>query len=495
METLMDLEEITRNLYHEGRSEDDITRILISNGLTREFAEALFLEIQNSEILAGMNEEMKDLIRFHPTGLQAGISGLGSRGEGDFIIHHGIADISKYQLVQHNYSEDASGTGANPDLTPEQNHDQFPVSDHLVIGPEQQDDGGVVRFSDGKYLVVSVDGLHSRLGHFPFLAGFHVARACLRDVLVMGAEPVAMFSDVHLGNTGDPAIILDYTAGISTISELTGIPLVAGSTLRIAGDLVTGDRLSGAAGAVGLAHEITPRMGICPGDVLVMTSGSGGGTIAAAAIFNGRSEVVKETLNLDFIKIARTLLADPISEMIHAMTDVTNGGIRGDAHEIAGNSGVNVLLHPKRILDLVNPAVREMLVSLGIDPLGVSIGSLMISCDPHKSATLMAFFRDHGVMSDIIGRIEEPEVLLSGSGAGRKKGKVYFIEKAEAEEIGNGEREIKEVELDFRESPYTPVKVVADRDKIEPAIVREKIASAVDRSLEKKSRVVSWLRG
>lgn len=529
----MDLEETARKLYQEDRSRDHITRTLMSSGLSREFAEALFLEIQNSEILEGMDEEMKDLIRYHPTGLQAGNSGLGSRGEGDFIIHHAIGSISRYQHSEKIGCDVRSVDWSNTNTAPGSVQSNFPDRDDLFIGPEHQDDGGVVRISDENYLVVSVDGLHSRLGHFPFLAGFHVARACLRDVLVMGAEPVAMFSDVHLGNTGDPAIILDYTAGISTVSELTGVPLVAGSTLRIAGDLVTGDRLSGAAGAVGLAHKITPRKGICPGDVLIMTSGSGGGTIAAAAIFNGRGEVIRETLNLDFIKITRTLLNDPLSEMIHAMTDVTNGGIRGDAHEIARNGQVNVLLYPETILELVNPAVREMLISLDIDPLGVSIGSLLISCDPKNAVPLITFFTENGIKSDIIGRIEEPEFLVPGSGDGTKTGKLYFIEKVKVErnendqndgEVGNstagqgiendesqekiekdpgecekeksrGVKEIrKEVELDFRESPYTPVKVVADREKIEPAVVRERISAAMDRSLAKRSRFVSWLQ-
>jgi len=51
----------------------------------------------------------------------------------------------------------------------------------------------------------------------------------------MGARPVAMLSDIHVADDGDVAKIFDHIAGITTVSELTGIPLVTGSTLGSAG--------------------------------------------------------------------------------------------------------------------------------------------------------------------------------------------------------------------------------------------------------------------
>ena len=50
--------------------------------------------------------------------------------------------------------------------------------------------------------MVTVDGMHSRLSEYPFLAGFHVARAALRDVWAMGARPLAMLADIHLADDG-----------------------------------------------------------------------------------------------------------------------------------------------------------------------------------------------------------------------------------------------------------------------------------------------------
>lgn len=161
------------------------------------------------------------------SGVTMGDFGVGSRGMGDFYTHEKIAEV-------------IGKTSAVVD------------SSHL-------DDSGVVR-AGGQYLVVTIDGMHSRLSDFPFLAGFHVARAALRDVYVMGARPVAMLSDIHVADDGDVAKIFDHIAGITTVSDLTGIPLITGSTLRIGGDMVIGERMTGGVGAVGTAENLTARI-------------------------------------------------------------------------------------------------------------------------------------------------------------------------------------------------------------------------------------------
>ncbi len=60
-----------------------------------------------------------------------------------------------------------------------------------------------------------------------------------------------------------------------------------------------------------------------------MTEGAGGGTIATAAIYSGFPEVVEQTINLNFLVACETLMKSEVFYKIHAMTDVTNGGLRG----------------------------------------------------------------------------------------------------------------------------------------------------------------------
>jgi len=105
-----------------------------------------------------------------PVGVTMGDFGVGSRGSGDFYTHTKIAEV-------------IGRTDA-------------------VVDSAQLDDSGAVK-AGGQFLVVTVDGMHSRLSDYPFLAGFHVTRAALRDIYVMGARPVALLSDIHLADDGD----------------------------------------------------------------------------------------------------------------------------------------------------------------------------------------------------------------------------------------------------------------------------------------------------
>lgn len=102
--------------------------------------------------------------------------------------------------------------------------------------------------------------------------------------------------------------------------------MVAGSTLRVGGDMVLGDRLVSAVGAIGFSETPpTARKRAEAGDVILLTEGSGGGTITTTAIYHGLFDVVWETLDVNFIRASEAIMDAGILGDIHAMTDVTNG--------------------------------------------------------------------------------------------------------------------------------------------------------------------------
>ncbi len=225
----MDVEGYVRRSLHKEIPEEEIRqrlqeRILeiknIDETYAAELARAVIDEVKTTEGLAG------DLFTYEHAGVTMGEFGVGSRGSGDFYAHRKIAEV-------------IGKTSAD-------------------VGVDQMDDGGVVR-ANGTYVITTVDGMHSRLSDFPFLAGFHATRATLRDVYVMGARPVGLISDVHIADDGDVAKLFDYTAGITTVSDALHVPLIAGSTLRIGGDMVLGDRMTGCVGVGGVSHHLTPR--------------------------------------------------------------------------------------------------------------------------------------------------------------------------------------------------------------------------------------------
>jgi hydrogenase expression/formation protein len=411
----------------------------ISRKRARDIASATIVEARATLRPAG------EILAPITSGVTMGEFGVGSRGAGDFYAHEKIAEV-------------IGKTDAIVD------------SSHL-------DDSGVVHISgqedQDRYVVLNIDGIHSRLSDFPFLAGFHVARAALRDIYVMGARPVAMLSDIHIADDGDIGKIFDHIAGISAIAELTHVPLVTGSTLRIGGDMVIGDRMTGGVGAVGIASDLTARIDAAPGDVILMTEGAGGGTISTAALYYEMHDVVDETINITFIEACEALFAADLPGRIHAMTDVTNGGVRGDAKEISRTARVKLVFFEEKMRNLVNPKVLSMLESLEIDYLGVSLDALLLIAPPDAVSEIMDVIRGAGVRIDVVGEVcegEGAELVIDG--------------------------EVRDFTPRFRESAYTPIKKLVGEAAPEDY---ERMCAAVDHAAaeaaEKRDQVVARVRG
>jgi hydrogenase expression/formation protein len=437
----MDLEGYVRRLLAAGVPEDEMIPGLacsveqwkgVPGEYARELAEAVIEEVKNTREARG------DLFEFTPAGVGMGDFGVGSRGKGDFYAHRQIARI-------------IGRTGA-------------------AVGVDEMDDAGVVS-AGGTLIACTVDGMHSRLSDYPFLAGFHATRATLRDVYVMGAHPVALFSDIHVADDGDVGKIFDYTAGVTTVGEAMGVPLVAGSTLRIGGDMVIGDRMTGCVGAVGVAQHLTPRRAAAAGDVILMTAGAGGGTIATAAIYSGHPDVVGRTMNLHFLHACEALLSSPVLPTIHAMTDVTNGGLRGDAHELAGTAVARVVIEEANLRRLVDPEVLALLDTLGIDYLGVSLDALLVVAPPDAAPAILRVVRGCGVPMEEVGCVEE----------GR------------AESVLRMDGEDRDFSPRFRESAYTPVKKVVDRRVKDFDAMKQGVDRAAEAAIGKKRRVLARL--
>ena len=411
-------------------------------------ASAVIEEVKHTLTIESHPDDfLKALINYPKADVKMGEIGVGSRGEGDFFVHRRIADI-----VSSTHSD-------------------------AFITPEAQDDGGVVKksvASNDIYVTTAVDGIHSRLSEYPFLGGFHVARASLRDVCVMGADPVAILSDLHLADDGDVGKLFDFTAGVCAVSELVKVPLVAGSTLRVGGDMVLGDRLVSAVGAVGISeYPPTARKRAEVGDVILMTEGSGGGTITTTAIYHGMFDVVNETMDVSFIKASEAISNAGLLPKVHAMTDVTNGGLRGDAHEISSTTGVGLTVFDDKIRELINPKVLEMLEKLDIDPLGVSVDSLMIIAPEDVAEEVKKAVSGANVAISEIGYVD---------GTGRAK------------LIRNGAEE--ELTPLFREAAYTKIKkVVGDTTPEDFEFMKEKVEKAAQNAIKKKDDVVKAVRG
>lgn len=434
----MDVEGYVRRNITRGRTEADVISELsgrireikkVSPEYAERFAQAVITEVRNTSDLKG------DIFSCTRADVAMGEFGVGSRGTGDFYAHRKIAEIIGTTQAQ--------------------------------VGVDEMDDAGVVE-AGGRFIVCTVDGMHSRLSDFPYLAGFHVTRATLRDCFVMGARPVMLFSDIHVADDGDVSKIFDYTAGITTVGDIMQVPLVSGSTLRIGGDMVIGERMTGCVGCVGVAEHITARREARPGDLLLMTEGAGGGTIATTALYYGFPDIVEKTINLQFLRAAHALLKSDALQTIHAMTDVTNGGLRGDIFEMAETAGCRFVVEEEQVTSLVEPGVREMLEGLEIDPLGVSLDAMLVVAPGPAIESIRKVIEGSGVRTEIIGQVEqgpaEPVLIRDG-------------------------RET-EFRPRFREAAYTPLKKLVDRPGRDFGEMKAGVDRAASAAIAKKNLMI-----
>jgi len=453
---LSDLEGLTRKLIEKGKTRQEISQRLVQEYLdfkeidrdkANRLAIAVLEECIKSDISMLQNSFIKDLLSINKANVSVGKQGVGCRGVGDFFVHKLVAELSE--------------TGKK-----------------AFLSPSSLDDAGAVKLDISNYnkenliIVSKMEGIHSRLSDFPFICGFHVARACLRDLYVKGAKPISLMVDVHLGDDADVGKLFDFMAGISAISEVSKVPITAGSTLRIGGDMVIGNRLVGGVAAVGITKNVLARRNIKSGDKIILTEGAGGGTISTTAIYSGNHEVVKETMNVKFLKACELILNSDYIDHIHAMCDVTNGGLRGDLWEINYEADCGVTFYEDQVRNLVNSKVLKMLEAVGVDYLGVSLDALLIYCPGTYAKEVIRDLNANNIQCAEIGYVDDSK-------------QVSMIKKGNIK---------KEMLPKFRESAYTKVKQEIGEETPKMAkIMEERIEKAAERALQKRKEILNYI--
>ena len=462
---MSDLEGLTRRLIKKGYSKERIVKRLIQEYLDFKdnidentasmYAQAILDECMKSDLNSVTDSFIGDLLDFNRANVTVGKQGVGCRGAGDFFVHKLIAELSETEKKAYLSPKSLDDAGAIRllDVPPFKN--QSFDKEHLII-------------------VSKMEGIHSRLSDFPFICGFHVTRAALRDLLVKGSKPVSIMVDAHLGDDADVGKLFDFMAGVSAISELTNVPITAGSTLRIGGDMVVGNRFVGGIGAVGLASErLLARKNIKVGDKILMTEGAGGGTIATTAIYSGNHEVVRETLNIKFLEACELILSSNYINDIRAMCDVTNGGLRGDLHEINYEADCGVVIYEEKVRELVNPNVFNLLEKVGVDYLGVSLDALLIYCSEDITERIMTDLQKINVKCSEIGFVDDSKQIS-----------MIFKDKKQ-----------KGILPRFRESAYTKIKQEIGEKSPELLNEMEKsIEQSAIEALEKRKKIIDYVK-
>jgi hydrogenase expression/formation protein HypE len=288
--------------------------------------------------------------------------------------------------------------------------------------PSEMDDGAAIRVGD-RWLIMTTD---SHVIHPVFFPGGDIGRLAvsgtINDLAMMGATEV-------LGLTC--GVILEEGFAVS---DLRRIQASMAATCREAGtSVVTGDTKVMGRGeldgivlnttGVAMTDRVVPDSGLRPGDCLIVT-----GTIGdhGMAVMAARHKLELEgDLRSDVAPLnglIRLALETGGADVV-AMKDPTRGGLASSLHEMAGKSGVGILLDESAVP--VTPEVRAAAELLGIEPLHVANeGKAVLGVRPGAAGRVLAALRSHplGRNAAIIGTClaDPPRSVILDTGFGRR---------------------------------------------------------------------------
>ena len=292
----------------------------------------------------------------------------------------------------------------------------------VVVGPRVGEDAAALDFGD-RLLVAKTDPVTFATDR----AGWYAVQVCANDVACTGATPrwfmatilaPEWFTEDDASGLFDDVLRACHELGVTLIgghSEVTqGIkrPIVMGTML---GE-VERDRLI----TTGGAQE---------GDSIVVTKGL---AIEGTAILarDCEEELREAGVRPSAIESSATLLRSPgisvlaeakvaiAQNAVHAMHDVTEGGLVTALHEIAQASGLGIALEEGSVPFL--PETVETCNALGLDPLGLlGSGALLIVLPAPDVPRLLHNLEWTGINAWEIGQLlpaEEGRILFSRTG-------------------------------------------------------------------------------
>ncbi len=279
----------------------------------------------------------------------------------------------------------------------------LPAVDDPVL--RQLDDAAVVEVDAGR-LAFTTDGYVVSPLFFP---GGDIGKLAVcgtvNDLAVKGAEPLWMSLGMVLEEGLPISQLQTVLASVGTWARAAGIRVVAGDTKVVERGKCDGIYLTTAGiGKVVLADPPEPAR-IRPGDAVIVNGFLGDHGMAIMAGRSGLS--FASGLESDCAPLwdmVRTVLAR--GSTMHAMRDLTRGGLAGALYDLARASGTTIFIEEADLP--VRPMVKGACDLLGLDPLGVANeGKLVLFCPPEEADQILTVMRghEHGVSAAIIGEV------------------------------------------------------------------------------------------
>ena len=239
--------------------------------------------------------------------------------------------------------------------------------------------------------------------------GGNIGRLCIcgtvNDLLMRGAKPKYITCGFILQEGMEVAVLEEIVHAMAETAREAGVEIVAGDTKVVNGAGECYINTTGV-GFVPAEREASAKR-VMAGDVVLVSGNLGD---HHAAILSNRMNIVNsiESDNAPLGEIVEALYAAGVD--VHAMRDVTRGGLATVLKELAVTSKTTITLQEESIP--VTPQVRDFCGLLGLDPLYMGNEGKMLAIVPAEQAktalTAMKLAR-YGQDAVVVGRVGNEE--------------------------------------------------------------------------------------
>lgn len=268
-----------------------------------------------------------------------------------------------------------------------------------VVSPTVGVDVGITK-SKGKYIVTSSDPITGAVRNL----AWHAVNVSANDVATSGIMPDTINVVALFPSGTEVQSIIKFMKEINKSAREIGITVAGGHT-----EITPGlDRPIIVVTAFGSGDLFLTSGGAKPNDVLLMTKSAGiEGTSIISQLKKIRQIAPKRILNSarslgDYMSIVEEARLSFKTARVHAMHDVTEGGVLGAAYEMSLASGLGIEIQNEAIP--IDEATRRICEMSHIDPLTLlGSGSLLIACVPRDGVKVKSTLEEAGIECTSIG--------------------------------------------------------------------------------------------
>ncbi|MHB8396456.1 MAG: phosphoribosylformylglycinamidine synthase subunit PurL [Thermoplasmataceae archaeon] len=295
-------------------------------------------------------------------------------------------------------------------------------NDSVILAME--DDAGVVEFDDSHAYVLKMESHNHPSAVEPYGGAATGVGGIIRDILCMGAQPVAVLDSLYFGDpsfAGDDAgshstrFLADgIVRGIRDYGNRLGIPTVAGSVYfhesYNRNPLVN----AGCVGIIRKSDVIRSRVSK-PGEIMVLVGGRTGRDGIHGVNFASRSLEAGDKESSKSVQLGNPIIEEPLihamlelvdQKLITGMKDLGGGGLSSAAGEMFYAAGLSGTIDLDRVL------MKEE----GMKPWEIWVSEsqerMLVSMDPGSLERSEKIFRKWDLDYSVIGSVKEGDNLV-----------------------------------------------------------------------------------